>query len=308
MAPIDDLQRDLELTGLLGEAGPLGYSVEHAMLKPQVPVILRLEGDRLVWRGHDLERPELEPKPVDPAGALDAFIRISSAEDVLRFAERWGPLSLCKHNAPACHAGPGPVALTACSPTRSESIEVWLRFARHAHAVVEVAIAVRAGEPSPREPWETLLNYKPSEGHPVREDLEEHLRLLQERPPVGPMLSWFQLKRIVDSWLRAGDVRPEADPGRMGRDGCEIRLGGYHTFGLLAIQLLSAVTSDRGIYYCHSCQEPYAPSRKPQHGRRHYCGKPECKRAGARNRKRAQRAREDPSSREGGGTPGGSSG
>lgn len=290
MLPTDELQRNLELSGLLGEDGPLGWSVGHGELQPLIPVIVRLEGHHLVWQDKDPERPDLDLQPVAPAGALDSFIRINSAEDVLTFAKRWGPLDLCEHNQPACHRGRGRIAVTACTPTRREPIERWLHFARQARAIVEAMIPLRAGQPQPREPWERFFNYKPGEGEPVRPDIEEFIRLTQKPPPIGPVWAWGNLRSVLDGWIRLGDVRPQADPRWRPDRGFPVRLGGYKTFGMLALQLLSAVTSDRGLYFCHHCQEPYTPPRKPQPGRRHYCGRPECKRAGARYRKRAQRS------------------
>jgi hypothetical protein len=82
---------------------PRTFRVERPVATPawRVPVDLRLDGERLVWRQGESEAPWVEPSP----GLLEDFValREGSLEDVLSYARRWGVLHLCEHGFPAGH-------------------------------------------------------------------------------------------------------------------------------------------------------------------------------------------------------------
>ena len=128
--------------GLLGGSAP---PVQGSW----VPQHFELEGGVLRWAEFDKDPTKEWPHEVPSQGALDAFLRIGSERDVLRFAQKWGPLMLCGHNQPCSHR-------RTCRPSRVEPIRIWLLFVELAKAMVAVAAAMRQGKPAPREAWETL--------------------------------------------------------------------------------------------------------------------------------------------------------
>ena len=92
----------------------------------------------------------------------------------------------------------------------------------------------------------------------------------------------------IEEWLWWGNVRPWI---RWLQPQPTFTLAGG-TFGILAFQMMLAVTNTHGLAVCTGCGNPYLrQNRKPQLGRRNYC--PGCRerKVGARDRKRAQRAR-----------------
>jgi len=68
-----------------------------------VPDEVQLDGDCLGWRwtefGGSAVGHEAEPK-----GVLNRFLKIKTAAQVLAFACRYGPLGICQHGHPLCHA------------------------------------------------------------------------------------------------------------------------------------------------------------------------------------------------------------
>ncbi len=242
----------------------------------RVPGRLTLAGDRLYYQ-HDA----LDGR--DPAGALDAFIRIRGGADVLRFAQRYGVLSLCVHGLPASHYRvplPGTAATAAWCPRPGgpedvfEPIERWLHYARQAGAIVRVASALQNGELGTVDDWLAL-----------DPDL---------LPPNAVGDSCRRVAGRVNTWLRLASVQPGLhweDPQRR----AEIRWVGGGTFGILAAQLLLATSHSHSLATCTGCGSPYVRrQRAPQRGKGNFCAA--CgPTVAARLRKRRQRARDDSS-------------
>jgi hypothetical protein len=242
-----------------------------------VPAYLALEGDRLYWewwtpdhRGHTRER--------DATGALDAFLRIQNGRDVLRFAQRYGHLMLCRDGVPASHHRP-PLGEPPgwCPPLGAEEgrnwepVDRWLYYVRRANALVRVAAALHGGELGQESDWRILSEHAalPRESLHTR---RSHL--------AAAIWGWLDLARVQPglTW----DTHPP-----------ELRLwSGAGTFGVLGVQLLIAVSQSHGLAVCTSCSRPYLrEQRAVQAGRGNYC--PACgERGGARVRKQRQRERE----------------
>jgi len=269
------------------EGRPLGDTL-FPVGRAAVPGYLKLRGDRLYWSWYDPENVStgLGPVEVNPKGMLDAFVRIEDSRDVRRFAGRYGVLEICRHGLPASHNRPyasGEATYPSadidwCYPLGWERrrrpwepIGRWFHFRRQATALIKIGAAVRQGRRPDASDWAAL--YEGLYAAPPHHDLplEAHRALLQ---------SW------INFWLSWGGVRPTLDWRKPQPD---FYVGGG-TFGILALQLMLAVSGGHTLALCTGCGKPYRRRREPQAGRRNYC--PNCgEKVAARDRKRAERAR-----------------
>ncbi len=94
---------------------------------------------------------------------------------------------------------------------------------------------------------------------------------------------------IVNRWLIWGDVRPalhwKSRKISITPDSSMIGL-----FGVLACQLMLAISKHEGLACCAECCSPYVPTQRPRSDRKNYC--PNCKKAGSKNASAAYRQRE----------------
>jgi hypothetical protein len=291
----DEFQAKAELGGLTDPDGQLsGGSPPTGSLF--VPVVIRLEGDSLVWREFSQDSSGFPPLR-DAKGALDRFVRIKQADDVLAFARRYGPLQLCGHGKPASHGGEDEEGrLLKCRPSRREPVDRWLFYVANARAILKIASAMRQGILAERRDWDELYRSRRTEAGTFG-GAEQTLRNLsgQGLPVPRDMvasLQWLHLSNVVNYWVNVSNVRPEVSRSWTGKDSAPgIELVGVGIFGALAVQLLAAIAGAHGTYFCCGCGDPYRASRRPRTGQRHFCRKEECKRAGTRERQSAHRAR-----------------
>lgn len=68
-----------------------------------IPRHINLAGNALYW--YDDPMDDYKRDKANDTGALNAFIKVKTTDDVLRFARRYGPLGLCKHGLPHMHRG-----------------------------------------------------------------------------------------------------------------------------------------------------------------------------------------------------------
>lgn len=276
---------ELELARLMPEKGALG-DVPWPLYPAFVPPSLSLESDRLLWSYRHATDATVGGREVDPRGMLPAFLRIRDAEGVLHFAERYGVLELCEHSIPAPHTPPpGSFAfgeLGQCLPLGAESqqhwepIERWLHFVRGARALLQIAAALHQGHPGKGDDWAIVY-----EDFSDREGFDT----IRQRPrSVEDDRDHFQL--WVGEWLRWG--RPAFSFSWLEREP-QVTVWA-HTFGHLALQLVSSATRLHGLAWCIECGQAYLANRKPQAGRRNYCQ--ECgETAASRNRQREYQSR-----------------
>lgn len=210
-------------------------------------------------------------------------MRVRSGQQVLRFAERWGTLLLCEHEKPCSHNA-------QCRPTWAEPVGVWLDYVELLRSILAVAAANRQGEPAPREAWETLFygRRRPSGWFPDDRD-ELLITKLGRRHPGALAMARLNLKPFIDLVVTLAGLRPEIELSGEREPRSGLRLGGCGVLGVLGVQLLAAIGGAQDLWLCNACGQPYVPRRKPRTDRAAYCDRPECKRAGARLRKRAQR-------------------
>jgi hypothetical protein len=290
-------RRTLELAGLSLE-GRSPWPVTAAY----VPADLRLAGGGLryeVMNGADATT------VVHPTtGMLARFMTIEDGAGVLKFARSYGVLGICEHGLPASH-NPFPVPMRridfgrdACLPVGypdhiREPVARWLHFVRQARALLDIAVAVlwaRRTWPGKDHhehvrAWATVLEDEPTAR---RAQLAEEIA--RDRTA-----STLHLLRYVDQWLMLGNVRPSLRWLGAGHAPA-LELGSYdfgRTFGLLAIELVVAVTRSEALNVCDGCQTLYLRTgRKAQQQRRNYCAPCRARGVPARDRQRAERRRE----------------
>ena len=266
-----------------------------------VPAYLEVVGDRLAWSLFDSTDADVVPREKDSKDALNRLVRIKDDRGVVRFARRYGVLGMCSHGLPAEH-NPPPAYLQSAATTYDhptakppwckhlqlrtdvsyDPIDRWLHFVRQARALLRISVALREAKAGSLMDWETVYEDVPTGGQRA------------ERAALSPEATRYQLYRTVEDWLAMGNVRLR--PGGYGAKGPPLLAGGL-TFGVLAVQLLLAVTQGQEVMaLCDGCGALYSrEKRAPKAGHPNYCS--DCRpKVAARLRKR--RWRENPRNRE----------
>jgi hypothetical protein len=204
-----------------------------------------LDGDSIRWKFKPLHESEKEP---ETDGMLDAFAGLKTAEDVLGFVQRWGIIWFCEaHQLPNSHGQIRYSAFdwnlsvdfesTPCFSDESKSpysdpVERYLKFSEGARAILRLASDLHDNRPGERQDW--LAAYQA-----FFPDWEEVVELVPENTTEGTSA----IAELVSEWLRVGAVLPRLSwfrsPPRY-----ELIAG---TFGILAVQLMQAVTQHGGI-------------------------------------------------------------
>lgn len=268
-----------------------------SVAKVWVPVCLELGDGKLLWSLFDPHDEDRVFREAESRGALAAFVRIEDAKGVLRFACRYGVLGICKHGLPAEH-NPPPAHLHSASPAYDspshgcvplllhpevnyDPIDCWLHFVRQARALLSITVAMREGKAGSLTDWET-----------VYEDIPRR-KQRAEAAAQSLNMSRRYLYRAVNDWLTLGNVRLRL--AGYGAEAQTFQLGAL-TFGVLAVQLLLAVTQTHAWALCDGCKLLYPrEERAPKSGQRNFC--PECRgTVAACVRKRSWRT--DPKNRE----------
>lgn len=223
-----------------------------------IPRHIDLAGNNLYWYDDPLD--DYKRDSANDTGALNAFIRIETPDDILQFARRYGPLGLCKHGLPPMHRGSqyrdeiidgelvgvidtgewNPAGGTSerrwCAPCGSEPIKKWFDYVGLASSYLNLAALLKV-------------------------DKEKRMRGLRQ----------LFLQDGVNEWL--GDAGIILEMNWTSNEPILTLIGG-RVFGALGVQLLSAVTTNN-LAFCSGCGIPYLrKGRKPQAGRRNFC--PDC--------------------------------
>ena len=226
------------------------------------PAILSaVEGDDLAWvfTMHICEHGEVSTDEM-----LDYFTRIKDGDGVLRFARRFGVLSLCRHGYYS-HEGK-----KECPETRifsrilpegdveeerflfKEPLSGWYQHARVVNAILRVASDLHQLKPPSTEEWQVIRSDELM-GYPIR------------RFDLTP--DWPGLCSVLEEWLLAGNIRPEVST----QDGRPKITFGGDTWSTLGFQLVLSVTGEGMTAVCDGCNRVYSRRRKPQSGRRNFC-------------------------------------
>ena len=231
----------LEDYGMLIEAGMFDADHPDILLVGSLPIgqlsipkHIGLAGNSLYWYDYPLD--DYARDKANDSGALNAFIRIKTSDDVLRFARRYGPLNLCSHGRPPMHRGENQER-SWCAPCGWESIDKWLAYVGLARSCLDFAAT---------------------------------LKVAPEKVQAKGVRKLFVID-IINEWL--GDAGISLKLNWSSKEAALILTGGG-VFGALGVQLLSAITSNT-LAVCSGCRMPYLrEGRKPQTGRRNYC--PSC--------------------------------
>ena len=246
------------------------------------PPLVWIDGDRLRWKyvrfAGDNDADDTFPVGFGPIGMthrplpttvrlgiLFGFVDLPRRDltGIPLFASQWGVLHLCHHQLPRTHpqvvpALPGderregPFCQTVYGEDveGSESLVGWVWWALRARSVLRIASTFRgANKVNLGEEWATLL--PPNEAETAAADSS---------------VAKSRLGSEVETWLRVGAVRPRIDL----LEEPHLRVGGVELFGMIALQLASAVTGG-SVTFCTECGAGYVPKRQPVTGRRNYC-------------------------------------
>jgi len=138
-----------------------------------VPEEIDLYGNWIAWRWQEYlgsASGSVTGKDVDAVGLLDRFSKIKNARDACDFAKAFGPLGICAHGNPVCHAGlpahglifglePAEQSIHSvatmgaenfyCAPFRfpdgrfGERVDWWLKLAEAMRACVRVSTSLQ---------------------------------------------------------------------------------------------------------------------------------------------------------------------
>ncbi|GEM_PF-2565249 len=261
----------------------------------EIRVLPGSQGDNLELKNVPTYERTSERVEVDATGALDRFARLRTSEDVLRFARQYGVLELCEHGLPATHnprflsipliglvQGPSlwvPVGVGVreepsflieergkrpwCEGLGSERIDTWLFWSRQAASILNVANALAKDVPTQQTDWEIILTEK-----------FDRRPLLLEALTARSWIARLYLEGAVNRWLHLANVRLSIS-WPMPNDKPSLELEAT-TFGILGVQLLTAVGRAQELAVCDGCSRTYfRQGRRPQAGRANFC--PECR-------------------------------
>jgi hypothetical protein len=244
---------------------------------------------------------QADPAQLSPQadGCLPRFVRLAHATDdeILRFAQRWGPLGICwRHGHPSTHlysrfCEPRGMTTDASqfnlmssdeSGFAWEPVAAWRRYAAQAKAVLSIRASMCEGSRINASDYIELDKAHGGDIEARTLDKDEYL-------------AGRNVRVCVEKWLRAGhvemkfryDAETDSFSARLVVTPSVIagRLGFGFLFGTLAIQLAAVLTSPRGVFRCDNpvCLTPYTPDpnkheRRPKRGPRrqlHFC--PACR-------------------------------
>ena len=235
------------------------------------PSEVRLTEGGILWRfgeGHEIRT----------RGMLDGFTAIRDAEGALAFARRWGVLGLCVHGLPRMHPPLDDRGFPCDQPIayddwHVEPIEWWLSYVSTFRALLSIGAKVQLGEVPGEEYWDGVFDSRVSEWTDDEWSRIEHHR--------------EALASEIDKWMSVGWVRPHFD---WSEDSPRLSLEGP-TFGLLAVQLMFAVSASNSLDVCANCGRAHLRRRKSHAKGQAYCDLEDCQRAAGRDRQRRSRAR-----------------
>ena len=270
------LYSQFELAGMVGLEGflrvawwPIGEA------RPPLRVRLDAASEHLHWLHPQPGEPSyieyLKRPAANPSGMLDAFVRIKGADDVLRFARRYGPLSLCEHGLPASHRPvprfrlDKPPADSYCRPVGypsncSEPVGRWYFYVRLARALLEIGAASWQERPGSKTSWKDVFDEEDDDYQ------DRMLAMLGESVAVDRLA----LSAVAsDRWLDDGNLR--LNWFWAPRLGEPLSWLGNDTFSLLAVQLVAALSRAGDMAICDGCSRVYPRKRRAQRKRRNFC-------------------------------------
>jgi hypothetical protein len=229
-------------------------------------------------------------------GLLEQFTQLhnSTAEEVLLFVRRWGPLGLCEHNLPCGHlrvgsSVPGLEDAAACEPLyvlEADRRAGWRRYvaacshmhSRRLEGNPKSLALVRKHDPDFPEGIRFVERLSAWRNLACRagELLDSAARLNTKLPShyrevTDAILS---IRQSVNWWLSIANLRPAIEWNPKRRE-WQVRHEGFDSVsalsGHLALSLALAIANKDGYAICSSCNRSYVPARRPNPNRRNYC-------------------------------------
>jgi len=286
---------ELKRSAVPDSDGNLGRRFPHRGII--VPRSVKIHVGHLVPEYHSDHR-SLSKRIELSAATLTHFESLDSDEQIRRFAEKWGMLSLCpRHQFQPRQHGCEPTlnsgafvsdfygGIVGSFRVDSELVDAWRFHIGRLKAVVEVAAHLHENKKPNPKMFVTAVSSPPKES--VKAIHESILKQASE-------CSLSEMRRLlaatVNETLRDCGVSPQL----LWNDGEDPKLvisGSIQSLlGALTFQALLAICLQDDVVVCDGCGNVYQPTeRRPKRGTHHYCKR--CKVAGidARDRQRRHR-------------------
>ena len=288
--------KDWDLGGLTDPDGNLGRPVPSGQVL--VPGKIELDGDAIRWELAGPARVQEISR-----STLNEFVRLWEQDDsaVLRFAKKWGVLVL------DVRKGKNYTFYSPCGEAQPEGLEpitAWKYYSRRAHAILNIAAALRQGKLGDLSDWRVLaiVDDKPDstrraiaehtyglgvwsipEGLPARRAVDAARTLIATE--VDSWLSFWRAKRMGG----ISDFRVQWHP-RSERWELHVDYHGF-LFAALALQMALSLAGVESLYTCSGCGAPYVRElKRPKPGTANYC--PKCSAMGVAQRRAVDAYRE----------------
>ena len=233
---------------------------------------------------------------------LNQFIRLNTADSVLRFAQEWGTLALSGN----LWAGPDPGGRYYLPARQSmkegiEPVSAWQYYSKRARSVLAVAAALKLGRLGDMSDWGEFaaLLTEPSQLERVMQWFEERLPrhhfglgitvvvgygTTEERVENARGSIASEISAWLDCWKTKGTKEPKDSQGHISdfalrwiedQQRWDLQID-YHglLFPAIALQLALVVADADSLYGCSGCGVPYIRPRerkRPKSGWANYC-------------------------------------
>ena len=288
--------KDWDLGGLTDPDGNLGKPVPSGHVL--VPGQIELDGEAIRWKLAGPARSQEISR-----STLNEFARLWEQDDaaILRFARKWGVLVLRESK------GRQSSLYSPCGEAQPEGLEptaAWRYYSRRAHAVLNIAAALRQGKLGDLSDWRIIAIVEGEPGSAKMSFAEHRYGLsIWLVPEDTPTRSAVDAARTVianeaDAWLsfwRVNRMRGLSDFGVHWNSHSarwELRVD-YHgfLFAALALQLALSLAGVDSLYTCSGCGAPYVRElKRPKPGTANYC--PKCSQKGIAQRRAVDAYRE----------------
>jgi hypothetical protein len=244
---------------------------------------LSKDGSQLIWSVHLVNQNEDDMRELRTTPkALTAFLNLNSAEEVLRYARKYGVLGMCEHGLPPFHTKEkddlrADYARCNWGITRDgivEPIATWLALSKQCRAMLQLGSelnAVARGKYLDSHFWRYWRDAMWLEGQHRR---VEAMRLTAKTNEGFRYCGYGQLNSALEDWLRCGNVLPRLllRPGEPALFSLSAHLGGMpNLFGVLGLMMAFELGKGDGWTMCAECGSTIRCSKNVALGRRQFC-------------------------------------
>ncbi len=227
---------------------------------------------------------------------LSEFVKLAQGTpaDVMRFAQRWGALSLCRmHGLPFGHSRSCIESRPFLTQEGSESIGHWIRTAKGFEALIGLAIAFKKRSYGDDADWDSVEAAISGPDFPSATPHKSIIKWVDdERERLAVARLRFQIE--VDRLIKIARITPRLWWNQK-RDRFQVDFDSStsqtpNLLCVLTLQLLPVLVNPdgrKGFAKCSDCGRPYRVDRRPNPNRRNYCTR--CKKSAWRDSKRDQR-------------------